>query len=1381
MLTLPLNDREFLNDEFERGFKHPATRAADSVLLFSSDSPRGFADVLDRLIGLLAIATPTWVSELLGRDPYEELPNKIVGAICAIANTPPRDRATRQDASNKLVLSVEPLISKYLALVEEEEHRTRLQKTKKPGLDTLVLRLRSLSLLPEFEVLRSEVFQSAEGWEHRDSFANALRDLIPGRLQAAHESSTVDDHVWKSAMAVMLTLAAKMPQGIAELLSSPRLPDRARAEISLPPSRFAVDGPPEGHRIPTTCPEPLTTRRNVTEHVVASARSRIDAAGSFLCFVEGPWGWGKSVFAKRVLMELQRPTLHIDMAGVATLGQFAEAALRQVPLAAAERRRIDVEPTYAFDLLADTLPHNAVIMLESVRCNAFSLSENDLTLVLRSVMSHGLGVFVECWAPLALPAIGVTQDRIIRITSHDLPAIDTDEVRHWAEAVCTRPLIDEETDSLRILGGNPLQLRLALERIRAFFPTAQPQALDEELLTFTNYIELEKAYREFLLQGHMDVTAPRPLGPRLCAAIACFPNHDLLADRGHDDTLRQLARIGLVTSRAGRWHTSSWLRLIALREFGTTDGPTEEEIRGAVESVDLSPDAEIAATRRHLLGLQARRPDALQAFADLSAALPLSIEDAQTVGSYAAPLDLTDISPAATPRPLQWLSLALWDACRTNNLEVCQTLAAEIHDASPSAVSDFLLSTSGEQATLFSAVPSLPDETALPLHRKIAGRVTTVMEPGPASLPAVRYLVDASDCALRMGETELGKEWRTDAKHGLERTQHGLDERNCELTYDVNVLGIRLANSGTERLIHHKKALDSIPSPGARDKASDNLWAIRSLEHTLPLLVASPDSFELLSRARSEFAIAGASAEWFSIWRKYRDAAESLPGPIVPIINEAVGGMARYLEYRKRAQPYRRLAEVFRSRSLTVDQAIKIVTQHASVSNSLPAGDDAILVDEALRSLMHFKTPPRGYAKHLGDAAQRILAALSCNVATTPETRRLRRTAFLYLIEHHLMTVRYTAAGLWNHGAHWGRHERFLSRLIWLTKQCGTPWAWSDGFAALFRLQAILLRDTHVSKRLQVLDLCNASRAQYVDVGTKTLDAHPAADLLRLRLARYIWDWPTAVTAARKVYPAQIPEPYAKDAEDAIYELVSAIVLIPVELRSWTPPVDDYADCSHMLVQILESRIAREGRKPRKAVLEFQLRLAENNCPPEAWEELVKTLELCIGSPKDYWRDIILKRPEAEDALEDLDDGDPGFDLTDMDWLFALGTVVRFGLADSSIDAAVRQRLGEYAVAITMDIMSWHRSLGIHNFLWKWHRGASIVYALLAAEGPSPILFEDTSSPELNRKGEQLSWVALAQRDLAAVANGPDTQFTRFVKEKGRLLLTKLHERGWDT
>jgi hypothetical protein len=216
-----------------------------------------------------------------------------------------------------------------------------------------------------------------------------------------------------------------------------------------------------------------------------------------------------------------------------------------------------------------------------------------------------------------------------------------------------------------------------------------------------------------------------------------------------------------------------------------------------------------------------------------------------------------------------------------------------------------------------------------------------------------------------------------------------------------------------------------------------------------------------------------------------------------------------------------------------------------------------------------------------------------------------------------------------------------------------------------------------------------------------------------------------------------------------------------------------------MLVQILESRISREARTPRKSALEFQLQLATNGSTPEAWRGLVETLEGRIGPPKDYWNDVILKRLEEDAAVTQADDEELAVDLTDMDWLLELGRIARHGMADTSLDVALRHRLGEYAVAITMDIMSWHRSLEISNFLWRWHLGTSIVFALLTAEGTSPALFDDLHSPLSTRKGHRLTWVALAQRELEAVCNGPDTQFTHFVREKTKQFLQQLNESGW--
>ncbi len=191
-------DRKQLAERFARWRHGDVTDPARAAIL-GDGTVADALRVIEALERFLLAPTPG----LNGADPYERISDKTVSALktCLTATSTP---SQLEDATDKLVLQLEPAIYKLLSLLSPEKYAEL--KKKKKGLDTGLLALIDLGRSRYTLKLSKVEFEQREGWAARSSYENCVRDVMEARLDAAHLSVAQDPTLWESAIAFLLGL-----------------------------------------------------------------------------------------------------------------------------------------------------------------------------------------------------------------------------------------------------------------------------------------------------------------------------------------------------------------------------------------------------------------------------------------------------------------------------------------------------------------------------------------------------------------------------------------------------------------------------------------------------------------------------------------------------------------------------------------------------------------------------------------------------------------------------------------------------------------------------------------------------------------------------------------------------------------------------------------------------------------------------------------------------------------------------------------------------------------------------------------------------------------------------------------------------------------------
>ncbi len=187
---------------------HPRVADADRNATLGDGSHRAALHCVERLEALLL--APAGDDGLL----YPKLHQKVVSAVRKLLE-PTLPGSEHDDAADQLVLQVEPLVFKLLALIEPARYAKLASKKKglATGLTALIKAGHSRYALN----LGDQAFQSLAGWEERSAHDNAVRDVVGDRLHAAHKGAGAGKALWPSSMVMMLGLVDHNLAHLADL------------------------------------------------------------------------------------------------------------------------------------------------------------------------------------------------------------------------------------------------------------------------------------------------------------------------------------------------------------------------------------------------------------------------------------------------------------------------------------------------------------------------------------------------------------------------------------------------------------------------------------------------------------------------------------------------------------------------------------------------------------------------------------------------------------------------------------------------------------------------------------------------------------------------------------------------------------------------------------------------------------------------------------------------------------------------------------------------------------------------------------------------------------------------------------------------------------
>lgn len=193
-------DRKQLALRFAR-WSHENVQDPDKAAVLRDGTAAGAISVLDAFERFLLAPTPVPT----GPDPYAQINDKVVSGIKAVLSTSTTTPSQLADATDKLILQIEPAIFKLIAMVDVARFAQLVKKKK--GLDVGLRALIELGRSRYTLNLPQAEFEKKEGWEQRTSYENTVRDIVPARLAVAHGSTAPSPTLWQSATAFLLGLA----------------------------------------------------------------------------------------------------------------------------------------------------------------------------------------------------------------------------------------------------------------------------------------------------------------------------------------------------------------------------------------------------------------------------------------------------------------------------------------------------------------------------------------------------------------------------------------------------------------------------------------------------------------------------------------------------------------------------------------------------------------------------------------------------------------------------------------------------------------------------------------------------------------------------------------------------------------------------------------------------------------------------------------------------------------------------------------------------------------------------------------------------------------------------------------------------------------------
>lgn len=1370
-------DLDSLIRRFSR-WRHQAVR--DESLAFTLTGDPSASEPFRLLAQLCSEPTPGEWRVAGDRDPFERLDEDVIQSICRFLATPDIDAKGKEDLTRRLLMSVEPVLSKLLALVEPDEYRRLQSRQQRGGLATILTILSKKGRIPTKLALTEDEFRSSAGWEERPSYVNAVRDVLLSRLDQAHRSMAPSMYVWDSAVVVLVGAIWTNRADLARFLTC--------SIGSEEPRPLVANGLPLSRSLPSTAPEPLTTRRPAATAFRARVQEGLESGGR-LEVIHGTPGWGKTTFLSMALEDVSAPVRIADISDSSTGARLAEALLEGLDIAPSEQREIDLEPMKAVRVFLSHMRRPTVVILEGLHNSGERAPCGELGAFVRKLMLSGHVVAIESWTSDIESGWRLPQGRIGRLGSAQLVPLAEDEIREWAKRVVGRDLHDREVEILETFDGNPLALRRALEILADRYRVADPEVASRDLMTIArDWRQLQNDF-ERMICGTSSAGTSEISDAEWCW-FGCLPwAHPAVSSLQADDRHRRryLQSVGLLAIEGDSWRVEPWARILGLRRCIDNPELLHENLPYLLELSQAIPDWGRGSQRRHLARLTPlmkgqketllRLIDSIQLEAAPEPALqgpeepyeapaePELVRPELWEGGPALPLDLRLWLLDGASRGLDRDSFAL----HFERLLALPNLRAALG-------SDWKLIKGIHRALISSPFGAAQ---RLVHYRAIIG-LCRPAEGDRAHDRAqrtwlARFLIAAAESAQRAGDLEHAARWIAQARDSYEvsapssQSWH-VQAFTADTAYRIAAFMAQTMRNSVEFLDAHRQALGTIPPLADQMPAWRGLWAERVLSHLQVLAFHGAMSNADVSAVRLAMHNVADDLACLSFAEAFLEASEACDETLAREVRGALRG--RLAKFNSSSRQGRRHLAI--GRILLDGPPANAATLAAEVSAEMsdgPEREDLVL----LKLCVRLSSRDQKLRRPMVAVCVTVLERLRSKFWMTGDEKvieALRSSCLKFFASHQLAigssTFEEDGVGLNNPVRLRDAERRIDGAYAAHFASTGNAWLWDDWCAwkiSIVRKRNALERSPSTHKRLG--DAAADGLRAFVRKSEAALGDHVAQKVVALRVARYLWD----TSESRRLCYALLAEPLDTSRRPSVVSLMadglSAQILAPDASKSI-----DSADLT-LLIGVLREKVLGTRAVGRRSMLTWLADALEHGTDPSFWNDVAERAAAVLGTPSVYWQSVM---SAAEGAVPGMRDRPAIEDLTDPSTLLVASRIFRWGASLPELEEEVRFELAQLAAIASIDADRWFRSMrGRRAFLGSWQVGTALATALLLSR--DGVLFGQAHSDEVNRRGQPFTWREIIERELNAACSLALGRFREVCEETRKRLGTALRER----
>jgi hypothetical protein len=1360
-------DLDYLAQRFAR-WQHPVVRDSSLDFLAGSGSVGQCRDLLQLLEVFLIEPTPDHALEPDKKDPYQGLHEQFVGSLHELLGLPERDRIQRERLTQCLLLSVEPIFYKFLAIFQEDEHRRLAGK----GLVTVLVSLRRSGCLPCFENLSDKNFQSPIGWQDRSSYHNALRDVVPGRLDEAHSAKHSNPNVWTSVVVVILGLL-----GVNEETFKRAYGDRVQRSSQAVPGCLST-GIPITFRVRPGAPEPLSTRELERQ----AFRARIDEAlqGSpRLELLQCVPGWGKTTFLAAALDGIPATVRFVDLKDCTTPHQIAAALLDEIELSEDETDEVDERPLAAVKILGQRIIGRGVVVFTNINKTPTGKLSPALIEFSDRLVEREHTVIMEGWGGFAILNSKLGQGCISKLTKDDLPALHPDEVSLWARRIIGRELTNSELTDLNTFDGHPALLRSAIELLAERYPTPDESASSADLLEVAlTWDILQREFQRFAISeipriqkssddAYLPMWAKAWFGLMPWAVLKAESLAPEMAVK-----LRWFRSVGLIEWKDESYKVGPWGKVIGIRhclEQPGQIGSLFEFLRQITADVPL---VHVAAQRRHLLRMMVWLPDHDPGLKDLLALLPMPVMDTQLesseLGYYQAPLEsevvegILDRRPVeaeeniqTSPLPPDLLLELIESAARSNNASAFRCHLETLIET-PTALG-YCLSGWRTLKSLHTALVRAPLSAAqrCEIYSLFLKSVRPAVGDERSDFAQrgwlARFLVGAADAFLRgnrIKECRLALEICDSLQFS---TRSGTSDRfadamSADTDYRLAKLRLHLEVEPEAVLAGHLRAIEVILPLGMQKPVERGKWTIRLLTHLQEVVRFTPlkdGHIRFLTEALK--SLQDLDLLLTSEQHKRRDGATS--DQIWDILRQEV---ARRLSAPSQTKEFKQRIECL---SAIVFDSPNAAKQCLAWAEAAASWKDFSAIDfHAFRLSIQCAFQSEPLRKRVAEICQRILDRMLMEVDVLHDSEFRERLTFtcLHYFTNHVIGVlgdgTLSVDSATEEESRLLRAERIVdavfSKHVKVTSSTRLWEEWCSQNLILARRRNALERQLQRAK----VGAVGAERLnRFLQVCQGQLGDHPASAMVGLLIARYLWQVDDIWRYFQRLDSDRSLEPSSR-----MKVLRSMIDFLSIHLLS---PIDEHrfqemgSDLQRFSSILREYSLLAGGGPQQDLILLFQ-GVLDRMDDPGYWEWMTQRGEDLLATPIAYWRQVL---DVSLNHAAGLNEGSGIADLTDPFTLNIASRIFRFGAGRQCLQDPQRIRLAELSVVAAFAAYQWARSVHPKRTTLNSLQVALALGTALSLSEDGTI-FGTPQSHETTKKGNPMTWHDLMHREFQAAS-----------------------------